>query len=335
MTKPREQLVSLEETPYYHCVCRCVRRAFLCGKDSGRSFEHRRGWILDRIKQISSVFTVDIAAYAIMSNHYHIVIHIDKARADKLTDAEVIERWLQLFNAPPLLQRHLQQPLTNSVELDAVRDIIEKWRARLCSISWYMRALNEYIARKANEEDHSSGHFWEARFKSQALIDETALFTCMAYVDLNPIRANMTQTLKESDYTSIQERLGITLQQEKDQSIANGQSTLEELMPFSGSVINDTLNNHLSFTFSDYLELIDWAGRAVRYDKSGYIPDDTPKILMQFNLTPEQWLSTCTHVERKFHLVIGPVAKVDAFTEKIKQSWLKGRSACRELYGAG
>ncbi len=66
LTKPRKQIVSLDDTPYYHCVGRCVRRAFLCGKDGDYSYEHRRQWMIDRVKLLSSIFSLDIAAYAIM-----------------------------------------------------------------------------------------------------------------------------------------------------------------------------------------------------------------------------------------------------------------------------
>ena len=115
MTRPRSELVCVQDTPWYHVVSRCVRRAFLCGQDAltGKSYEHRRGWIEARIRQLASVFTLDVGAYAVMSNHYHIVVRIDRARAQALSDDEVLSRWTQLFTGPLLVQRY-QNPATRA-----------------------------------------------------------------------------------------------------------------------------------------------------------------------------------------------------------------------------
>lgn len=193
MTRPRSCLISLAETPWYHVVNRCVRRAFLCGQDAatGQCFEHRRGWIETRIRELASVFTIDVAAYAVMSNHYHAVLRVDAARAQALGDDEVLRRWTQLFTGPLLVQRYLGGALLGEAERLKVAEFAALYRQRLADVSWFMRVLNETIARQANAEDGCTGRFWEGRFKSQALLDEQALLAAMAYVDLNPIRAGI------------------------------------------------------------------------------------------------------------------------------------------------
>ena len=131
MPKPRKAQVSLDATPYYHCVSRCVRRAFLCGDDphTGQSYEHRRAWIEERMFSLGKVFALDICAYAVMSNHYHVVLHVDKAQAEGWNDREVIERWHELFSGTPLTRRFFAGDSLLKQERKLVAKLAEQWRA--------------------------------------------------------------------------------------------------------------------------------------------------------------------------------------------------------------
>lgn len=174
MPRSRKTQIALGATPYYHCTSRCVRRAFLCGRDdhSGKNYEHRRGWMEQKIHQLAEVNALDICAYAVMSNHYHIALHIKAEKAKAWAETEVIERWHKLYNGNFLTQAYLAGKDLYEEQLKVISELAAEWRERLMSISWFMRALNEDIARQANAEDNCTGRFWEARFKSQALLDE-------------------------------------------------------------------------------------------------------------------------------------------------------------------
>jgi len=209
MATARTKQISLIDTPYYHCISRCVRRAFLCGEDklTGNSFEHRRGWVEDKLLALGQVFAIDVCAYAIMSNHSHLVLCVDVEKASQWTKEEVVCRWHKLFKGTLITQQYIRgDKLSEPMEVMLAETVVI-YRQRLTDISWFMRILNENIARKANAEDNCTGRFWEGRFKSQALLDEAALAACMAYVDLNPIRANIAQSPETSEYTSIKLRI--------------------------------------------------------------------------------------------------------------------------------
>ena len=161
MPKPRSAQVSIEATPYYHCVSRCVRRAFLCGKDatSGVDYEHRRNWIEKRILQLGQVFCIDVCTYAVMSNHYHVVLHLNAEQASTLTAREIHIRWNTIFRGNILSTRYLNDEQLCDTELKAIEELAECWRSRLTDLSWFMRVLNEGIAREANKEDGCTGRF--------------------------------------------------------------------------------------------------------------------------------------------------------------------------------
>ncbi|WP_020408404.1 hypothetical protein [Hahella ganghwensis] len=324
MTRARKELISLSDTRYYHCVARCVRRAFLCGQDefSGQCYEHRRQWIVDRLFFLSEVFAIDVAAYAVMSNHYHVVLSVDVDRVKSWTDDEVIERWCRLFGGHPLIARYRKGEKLDKGALLKIAEIVTEWRERLTSISWFMRCLNEYIARKANAEDGCKGRFWEGRFKSQALLDEAALLTCMTYVDLNPIRAGIAKLPETSDYTSVQERI-------EDLRTSKKQSRLVQLI---GNERKDSEGNGIFFHLQDYLELVDWTGRAIREDKRGAIPDHVLPILRRLNIDPSEWTESIKYFSCRFPRLAGRLDRLEKAVAQLGQRWCQGRIHSQKLY---
>ena len=309
MPRPRKSQIALEATPYYHCTSRCVRRAFLCGRDehSGNDYEHRRGWIEQRMLKLAEVYALDICAYAVMSNHYHIVLHINAEKAKGWTDTEVIERWHRLYSGNLLTQQYLTGSDLYEEQLKVIAELAAEWRERLMSISWFMSALNEDIARQANGEDGCTGRFWEGRFKSQALLDETALATCLAYVDLNPIRAQMADTTESSEFTSANERIATA--QKAPEALEPQQP--KSLFPFVGYPRQD-MPAGLPFRLQDYLELVDWTGRQIRNDKRGSINNSIPPILDRLNIDAEHWVYNTQHFESQFKGLVGTVISIKA-----------------------
>mgnify|MGYP003632382199 CR=1 FL=1 len=323
MPQSRKSQISLIDTPYYHCVSRCVRRSFLCGIDkySGQSYEHRRGWVESRLLFLASVFSIDICAYAVMSNHTHIVLHVDKTLAEAWGTEAVLTRYHKLHKGTLLTQKYLKgDPLTQG-ELISFDETVELYRKRLYDISWFMRDLNEYIAREANKEDDCTGRFWEGRFKSQALLDESAVLACMAYVDLNPIRANVASTPEASKNTSIKKRT---------KALKNKRPQPKTLMPFIGNHKED-MPKGITFDLKDYCELVDTTGRYIHDRKSGVIDDKQNPILERLGLNSAQWLTLTTEFEKHFYYAAGAEQMMHAFKRHTQHQRLRGLDNARLL----
>ncbi|WP_412502986.1 transposase [Shewanella chilikensis] len=320
MPRPRRTQISLEDTPYYHCCSRVVRRAFLCGDDaySGKNYDHRRGWVESLLFELEAVFAIDVAAFAIMSNHLHLVLHIDIETANRWTDREVLEQWHKLFKGDELTHKFTQGELIEAYEVPRLKRTIAIYRSRLCDISWFMRCLNEPIARQANQEDNCTGRFWEGRFKSQALLDEAAVLTCMAYVDLNPIRAKMADTPEQSEHTSIRLRIQAALKCEQP----------TKLLPFIGNEC-DNQRSGIAFGLKDYLELVDDTGRCIRDDKRGVIGERSAKLLMRLNIHHENWLKLTTEFGKLFRGPVGTLQELSCYCEHLEKRRRHFATSCQ------
>lgn len=330
MPKPRYAQISLDHTPYYHCMSRCVRRAYLCGKDthSGQSYEHRRQWIEDKLHQLVQVFSIQLCGYAVMSNHYHVVLHVDMEEAKNWSRDDIVSRWHKLFKGNHLSQRYQRHETLDEVEMLALEKIVETWRTRLMSISWFMAIVNQYIARRANAEDKVTGRFWEGRFGSQALLDDVALMTCLAYVDLNPIRAQMASTPETSDYTSVKQRI------RKAAFVSNPnhhQQQPETLFPFAGNPRRDSPKG-LPFQLTDYLDLVDWSGRIMQEGKPGVIDNSLSPILERLNLEPKHWGYLTKHFESRFKRFVGGAYKLKQVCAQLGYQRTPGLRGCEAYF---
>jgi hypothetical protein len=137
MPRPRNKQIALSETPFYHLTYRCVRRSFLCGEIDGYNFEHRREWIVKRLQLLTSMFAIDVASYAIMMNHYHVLVRVNVEKAAAWSAAEVFELWGILFQVPDFMKQYLAGHLIADDDIQTAENMIEIYRERLTSISWF------------------------------------------------------------------------------------------------------------------------------------------------------------------------------------------------------
>ena len=342
MTIARRDIVNEGAEGVYHCISRCVRRAFLCGEDSytGQSYEHRKEWIRSRLRDLAGLFGIEVGGYTVMSNHLHVILRTRPDVVAQWSDTEVARRWSLIFpgfkdkdGCPNILNERAVRLLAANPER------IAELRGRLSSVSWFMRCLNEHIARRANREDECKGRFWEGRFKCQALLDEGAILACMTYVDLNPIRAGLANTPESSAFTSAYDRImarqdSVYLDQgaAEDRPISRqveleGERDREESDPWL-CPLNDgaKARNRAFFSLSteEYLALLDWTGRQLRSDKKGAIPPDMQPILDRLNVNSERWLDTVNGYGRLFHRVVGQVESMLVAARQAGQNWFHG-----------
>ncbi|MFW5828648.1 MAG: hypothetical protein ACOCXA_00155 [Planctomycetota bacterium] len=287
-----------------------------------------------------------------MTNHLHVVIRPRPELAQQWQPRQVAEKWVTIAYAlrPPLDAAH-RETLIDTLAADD--EFVAMWRERFASASWFMKTLKEPIARAANKEDDCTGAFWEGRFKSIPLLDQAALLACMAYVDLNPIRAGIAATPESSQHTSARQRIiqyearRQARKQHADGRTEESRHTLAQhgmrlqaghqisrldperddqthsswLTPVTGILGPD----YADFTLRQYLRLIDTTGRSIRSGKRGSIPPDCADILDRLQCDHEQWLKTMAKPKSLLGSVLGHMAAREQEIRRRCCQWLQVR----------
>jgi hypothetical protein len=299
MAIARAHLVDPAVTRWYHCITRCVRRAFLLGEGG----DDRKLWIDQRLQELAQIFAIAVGGFSVLDNHLHLLVRLDPDVASGWSDEDVVRRWGRLF--PPRDKNRQPLPVTEDWVQWRLKDAawVATARARLQSLSWFMKCLKEPLSRLANREDKVRGAFFEGRFKSVAILDEESLLAICAYIDLNPVAAGIAAVPEASEHTSIKERVDHVKAQGRTEdlkaagegSVAGSKASagLEEshwLCPIEDRRGLDSTREGMleGFSLGNYLSLVEYTGRLFRQGKAT-ISGELAGIFERLGTTAETW----------------------------------------------
>jgi len=299
MAIARVHLVDPAVTRWYHCITRCVRRAFLLGE--GES--NRKVWIEKRLEELAQIFSIAVGGFSVLDNHLHLLVRLDPDVGVAWSDEEVVRRWGRLF--PPRDKSRQPIPVSNAWVEWRLKDAawVATARERLQSLSWFMKCLKEPLSRMANREEKVRGAFFESRFKSVAILDDESLLATCAYIDLNPVAAGIAEVPETSEHTSIKERVEHVQAQGRTEDLkaagegsvagSNASAGLEEshwLCPIENRRRLDSPREGMleGFSLGSYLLLVDYTGRLFREGKAA-VSREVAGILERLGTTAETW----------------------------------------------
>jgi REP element-mobilizing transposase RayT len=284
-----------------------VRQDFLLNSVDiiGSTPYYRNDWVQRRLLYLADVFAIDLMAFAIMDNHTHLVLHVNIENANQWSNVEILKRWSKLGKLSLLCQFYLNRDLRyklSEFELSIVLEQIDNYRQKLCDISVFMSRFNYYVARRANKEDKTSGHFWEGRFKSQALLDSQAILSCMLYVDLNPIKAKKSKSIFDSHFTSIKYRVD---------RAANFSKTKVAPLRITHATVNTP--NAISLTLKDYVAHLEALASANNLNHEFIKLDNFTKSM-------EGWQADTFELDAGFSRYVGGTELVALFKQQARIS---------------
>jgi len=333
----RREIIRQGQPGIFHVFSQCVRQAFLLGIDrtTGRDYNHRRQWFVDRVQLLTANFVIDVAFAAIMSNHFHLVLRTTPRLVKRMGAWEVARRWLRVYPGKRVLQGPWIEPTEQQVKaLAEDKERIAEIRKRLSNPSWFMSALSEFIARKANHEDGCRGRFFAGRFSCREIVSEGALLICGLYVDLNQIWAAEALTPEDSLHCSVGWRIAARGNTQKEESampsaeqwlapLTLAQDHLGDVPCQNGRRASD--KGLLSMSLDEYLKLLDSVGRQARTDKRGAIPAELAPILQRLGIHSGQLVESVEKLTQRFRRMIGPAEQMAARAAEAGRQWFQGK----------
>lgn len=290
-------------------MSRCIDQRFLLERNllfTGNT-KPRQAWIEERMLMLADVFAIDLLSYAIMDNHTHSVLHVNQALMKQWSNVEILKRWSKIGQIPVLCQLYVHREWRDKLsdgELMMVLEQVAIYRRKLTDISCFMSKLNSYISHRANKEDGRKGHFWEGRFKSQALLDANSVYRCMAYVDLNPLRAGKCSMIRNSNYTSIIWRL--------KRSVDLRETLLKPIRNDYRYLMSSVVDNVSVHEYMEYME------SALNLRNSGFD---------SFTQSESNWIVTLFDFEEIYNLSAGPPELVASFEAEVRTNSKRSKTA--------
>jgi hypothetical protein len=356
-SRRRSDIVQPLKVGAYHCIARCVRRAYLCGQDplTGKDYTHRRKWITDCEKHLAGLFAIEVGFHAELVNHIHVEMRNRPDIVEIWSDEDVVRRWLSITHLAKSKDGTLRDISPGQIAIEKSRPgRVQELRERLSDPSWFMAVLEEHIARRCNREDGCTGRFWEDRFTCKELAGAPAMLACGIYIDLNQIRAGEADTPEASCHTSAHDRI-TTWQQEqalREQGVEvsgpradapDGWLCALTLADGLHAQAGDPLRSAtarrasdkglLPITLEQYLELLDVTGRIVRTGKKGAIPAHLAPILERLGIATNHWSDLVTHYQEWFGPVVGTSQRVVERAKELGVRWLRGQKRCAQVFG--
>ena len=308
MASNRTLVYKREQRGVYHITSKTVRGMYLFGKDplTGKDYSHRREIVIERITYLARFFYIDLITFAVLINHVHLMLRNLPLIASQASDFDIIFRAVHIF---PEKFRRLGLKLADVQagraddrirEMCEDTELVDEMRIRLSDISWFMRQLNQNLARRFNAEDGLKGAFWASRFHCRPVKGTYEMFVCCFYVDLNQVRAGEEPSPEKSSASAIYWRIaGLQARRSDD-----GDAKSNQGMPIDAVLIPINIHGDGEDRFEDYwraskqglfenmnlesyLILLDQVGRQIRDDKAS-IPAHLQPILERIGVQPEK-----------------------------------------------